>query len=790
MKCVILAGGSGDSLWPLSRRQFPKQFMKIKEGRSILQETVVRNMPFCEEFIIVTNESYKNIVNGQMKAFQSLKYRVILEGTPKGTGAAVLLGTMFANPSELVLVVNSDNLIEGDGYKDSIIEAKEYAKEGYLAVLGIKPESQSSTYGYILRDKENVKKFIARIDFDEDETEGLLGYDYDEGYLWNSGILVFRAGDMINAARRLAAELYTTCKTAKRKVPAIRRSVRFSETVMQAMPHGSIETLLLEKCDSIKVVEAHFEWMDVGNASDLAEFGNNIKSECVIKNDCDNVNIINNAPKRLVVANDLRDLVVVNTDDATYISSKKSADNIKEIIKDNLDQYETYFDYNRISYREWGIHELLNYSNGYKVKKVTVFPGMMMNLHQHELRAEYWSVVEGTATITIGTETKDYHKYESVFVPIGVKHKVANKTDSNVVIIEVGIGDSILDNDMVKIYGQDSSDNGGNYVRKDNCPIVKLDPAFKDNLWGGTKIRDVYGKKCDYDVIGESWELSAHPDGQSRIAEGYYKGMLFNDYLSIIGKEALGWKCQAQDRFPVLIKFIDAKQALSIQIHPDDEYALENENEYGKNEMWYVLDAEPGAYLYCGLSRASSKEEIEERIKNNTITEILNKIEVKKGDVVMVKAGTIHAIGAGIFICEIQQNSNCTYRMYDYDRRDKFGNPRELHIAKSLDVVNPVKYEKDNKCNVMLAHNEHYMSKRLVQCKYFEVIKYEIEDEAKIPVDEASFLSVIVIDGEGTIMTDDNDKELKFKAGESFFINAGKRNVVVKGRSTCIITHV
>lgn len=194
MKCVILAGGSGDSLWPLSRRQFPKQFMKIKEGRSILQETVVRNMPFCEEFIIVTNESYKNIVNGQMKAFQSLKYRVILEGTPKGTGAAVLLGTMFANPSELVLVVNSDNLIEGDGYKDSIIEAKEYAKEGYLAVLGIKPESQSSTYGYILRDKENVKKFIARIDFDEDETEGLLGYDYGEGYLWNSGILVFRAG--------------------------------------------------------------------------------------------------------------------------------------------------------------------------------------------------------------------------------------------------------------------------------------------------------------------------------------------------------------------------------------------------------------------------------------------------------------------------------------------------------------------------------------------------------------------------------------------------------------------
>ena len=782
MKCVILAGGSGDSLWPLSRRQFPKQFMKIKEGRSILQETVVRNMPFCEEFIIVTNESYKNIVNGQMKAFQSLKYRVILEGTPKGTGAAVLLGTMFANPSELVLVVNSDNLIEGDGYKDSIIEAKEYAKEGYLAVLGIKPESQSSTYGYILRDKENVKKFIARIDFDEDETEGLLGYDYDEGYLWNSGILVFRAGDMINAARRLASELYTTCKTAKRKVPAIRRSVRFSETVMQAMPHGSIETLLLEKCDSIKVVEAHFEWMDVGNASDLAEFGNNIKSECVIKNDCDNVNIINNAPKRLVVANDLRDLVVVNTDDATYISSKKSADNIKQIMKDNMDTYEAFFDYNRTTYKEWGIQEILNYSQGYKVRKLTVFPGMSMSLHRHEKRTEHWSIVEGIATITLGNETADYNKYESVFIPVGTKHRIANKTDKNVVVIEVGIGDNISDTDLVKIYNKDNPQASANYVRLDKSPIAKLEPAFKDNLWGGTKIRDVYGKKCDYDVIGESWELSAHPDGQSRIAEGRYKGMLFNEYLNIIGKEALGWKCQAQDRFPILIKFIDAKQALSIQIHPDDEYALENENEYGKNEMWYVVDSEPGSYLYCGLSRDASKEEILERINNNTITDILNKIEVKAGDVVMVKAGTIHAIGAGVFICEIQQNSNCTYRMYDYDRRDKFGNPRELHVNH--------KYIKDNKTEVVIARNEHFTEERLVQCKYFEVYKYDVNDEAKITVDEASFVSVLFINGSGTIETDDYEKTMEFKAGDSFFVSAGLRSIIIKGQATMVVTRV
>ncbi|MDO5381262.1 MAG: sugar phosphate nucleotidyltransferase [Eubacteriales bacterium] len=789
MKCIILAGGSGDSLWPLSRKNYPKQFMKFKEGRSLLQETVVRNMPYCDEFIIVTNEGYKNIVNGQMKVFQSLKYRVILEGAARGTAAAIMLGTLFANQSEYVLVVNSDNFIDGDGYKDAIIGAKEMAKTGAIVTVGIKPKNQAKNLGYILRDGNDVKRFISKVDFDN-MSEVDSSYSYGEGYLWNSGILVFRAGDMINTVKRIEPVLYSACKTAKRKVPAIRRAIRFPESVMRDIPHGSIEKIILEHCYRIMVMEADVTWKDIDNVCDIEPSQSEGRLEYVIKNDCSNVSVINNAQRQLVVANDLRDVVVVNTEDAVYVSSMRSADGIKEIIRDNMDRYEAFFDYNRISYRPWGIHELLNYSQGYKVKKVTVFPGMAMNLHQHELRAEYWSVVEGVATITLGSETKDYHKYESVFVPVGAKHKVANKTDKNVVIIEVGIGDNILESDLVKIYNSDSATSESNYVRTDNSPIVKLDPAFKDNLWGGTKIRDVYGKKCDFDVIGESWELSAHPDGQSRIAAGNYKGMLFNDYLTIIGKGSLGWKCQALDRFPILIKFIDAKQALSIQIHPDDEYALENENEFGKNEMWYVLDAEPGAFLYCGLSRDASKEEIEQRIENNTITEILNKIEVKRGDVVMVKAGTIHAIGAGIFICEIQQNSNCTYRMYDYDRRDKFGNPRELHVGKSLDVVVPTKYVKDSKSEVVISHNEHFTAKRLVQCKYFEVVKYDIEDEAKIPVDESSFVSVVFFDGTGTIFTDDYEDEMEFKGGESFFISAGKRNVIIKGKTTCVVTHV
>jgi mannose-1-phosphate guanylyltransferase/mannose-6-phosphate isomerase len=783
MKCVILAGGSGDSLWPLSRKNYPKQFMNIKEGRSLLQETVVRNMPFCDEFIIVTKEAYRNIVNGQMKAFQSLKYRVILEGNSKGTAAAIMLGSMLYNQSELIFTVTADNLIEGSEYKDAIIEAKELAKEGNIVSIGIKPGKANVNYGYILRQEQNVLKFIEKIKLGDEQNFG-----YDDGFLWNSGMLIYRAGDMLNAAKEYAPELYNTCRSAKRRVPAIRRTVKFSEKVMKDIPEGSIEKFILESKPDIKVVEAHIRWKDVGNVSDLDENTSVSHNDYVIKNDCDNVTVINSANRQLVVTNDVKDVVVVNTEDAVYVSSKDNVDGIKNIIQDNSEKYKTYFDYNRLSYREWGIHELLTYSEGYKVKKVTVFPGMSMNLHQHEYRSEHWAVVEGTATITLGNDTQDYHKYESVFVPIGMKHKVANKTDKNVVIIEIGIGETISENDMVKIYN--NSDTEENYIVEKNTPIVKLDPAFKDNLWGGTKLRTVFGKKCDYDVIGESWELSAHPDGQSRIATGRYKGMLFNDYLSIIGKEALGWKCQAQDRFPVLIKFIDAKQALSIQIHPDDEYALENEGEYGKNEMWYVIDCEPDSYLYCGLSKEVSKEEIEERIKNNTITEVLNRIDVKPGDVVMVKAGTIHAIGAGILICEIQQNSNSTYRMYDYDRRDKFGNPRELHVAKALDVVDTKAYVKDNNSEVMLEENENYSQERLVQCKYFECFKYEIFKEVKLVVDEASFISVLFIAGEGTITEEASGESMSYKAGDSFFISAGKRTVTISGNGKCIVTHV
>ena len=307
----------------------------------------------------------------------------------------------------------------------------------------------------------------------------------------------------------------------------------------------------------------------------------------------------------------------------------------------------------------------------------------------------------------------------------------------------------------------------------------KLSPAFKDYLWGGRKLVTDFNKKCDFEKVAESWELSTHKDGSSIISSGEFCGMSFLDYINKYGKEVLGKNALAFDFFPILIKFIDAKDSLSIQVHPDDEYAMKVEGEYGKTEMWYILDCDEGASLYYGFNREITKEEFLDRIKNNTILEVLNSVPVKKGDVFFIDSGTVHAIGPGIVICEIQQNSNTTYRVYDYDRRDKFGNARELHIEKAADVsvlkpaTPPAPYSD---------------KETLAECKYFTVKKSLVNCSRTFYTDNNCFTSVIVVDGFGTLKM--NDTELDISKGDSIFIPAQNGEYTVSGNADLIISRV
>ena len=186
--------------------------------------------------------------------------------------------------------------------------------------------------------------------------------------------------------------------------------------------------------------------------------------------------------------------------------------------------------------------------------------------------------------------------------------------------------------------------------------VLKLKPSCKDYLWGGHRLVDEYGKDYDGDILAETWELSCHPDGPSRIVNGSYAGMTLEEYIEAAGKEVLGTNCRRFRDFPILIKFIDAKQNLSIQVHPDNRYALKNEGQYGKTEMWYVMDAGKDAFLYYGFKQEISKEEFARRIQEDTLLEVLNAVPVQKGDVLFIESGTIHAIGEDILIAEIQQN--------------------------------------------------------------------------------------------------------------------------------------
>ena len=310
--------------------------------------------------------------------------------------------------------------------------------------------------------------------------------------------------------------------------------------------------------------------------------------------------------------------------------------------------------------------------------------------------------------------------------------------------------------------------------------ILKLKAATKDYLWGGNKLVTDFGKTPAGDVTAESWELSCYPGSESVIENGDFAGKTITDYISEKGKGVLGSKCGKFEDFPVLIKFIDAKKDLSLQVHPSDEYARKYENQYGKTEMWYIIDAEEDAFLYYGFKREISKEEFARRIEDQTLTEVLNPYHVKKGDVVFIESGTIHAIGAGILLAEIQQNSNVTYRVYDYGRRDKNGNLRELHVDKALEVT-----------TLAPAKRVDPVDGHIGSCKYFAVdrvtLSGKITDKITGTVSDETFLHILILDGQGRIVN--GSDELEYKKGDSFFLPAGSGNYEITGKCEALITY-
>ncbi len=302
---------------------------------------------------------------------------------------------------------------------------------------------------------------------------------------------------------------------------------------------------------------------------------------------------------------------------------------------------------------------------------------------------------------------------------------------------------------------------------------MKMKPVFKDYLWGGNKLNELFDKQSPLEITAESWEIASHSNGESTC-----DGKTIKELTAIYKEQLLGDKIYKGDdtKFPLLIKFIDAKDNLSIQVHPDDSYAYSNENgELGKTEMWYVLDAEPGAELLYGFKEAITKEQFEASIKDNTLLDYVNHVPCHKGDCFFIPSGTLHAIGKGLLIAEIQQNSDTTYRVYDYNRKDAQGNTRPLHIEKAIDVTDTTKTDVSDT-----------MSKDgvLVKCGYFTTEKITVTKKKEIEVSKDRFETVIVCEGKIVI----NDVECI--AGDCLLIPAYIGSMVLEGNGVILRSYL
>ena len=317
---------------------------------------------------------------------------------------------------------------------------------------------------------------------------------------------------------------------------------------------------------------------------------------------------------------------------------------------------------------------------------------------------------------------------------------------------------------------------------------LKLTAPLKDYIWGGTRLKEEYNKQTNLDKVAESWELSCHKDGQSLIENGPEAGKTLDRYLDEQGDSVLGKNAEKFPYFPLLIKLIDAKDNLSVQVHPDNDYAMRVEGEFGKTEMWYIVDCEPGASLIYGFKQEITREEFARRIDNGTLLEVCNQVPVKKGDVFFIDSGTLHAIGKGILLCEVQQNSNTTYRVYDYGRLGNDGKPRALHVEKAKDVTRLAPPVRGTKPELHIGLFADADVDLLAACEYFTVYHFDLKGKAELKAGRESFQSVTVLSGALHLGAAGGDVELG--KGETAFLPAGMGKYSVEGTAEFILSEV
>lgn len=446
MKNIILCGGNGTRLWPVSRTLMPKQFVKLFNGKSLFQLTVERNNKVCSSNFIISNIEQYFLAIDQLekdKLYHLEDSRFLLEPVGRNTAPAIALACFDLDPNEIVLVTPSDHLINDEVEYEKVIKlAKKLAKENNLVTFGITPEFPETGFGYIEGIKENKDLEYLDVKAFHEKPNYEIAKKYVEAgnYYWNSGMFCFKAGIFLEELKKYSLDIYEVSKKAYENKGKIEKSqIRIKKEDMLKIPANSIDYAVMEKSKIVKVIPSNIKWSDVGNFEALSE---------KLSSDEDNNFVLAKKHTELI---DVKDLIIVDTQDALLISKKGSSQKIKERVMKLKKEGSPLPDIHLKAHRPWGTYEVLVDTLGYKVKRIEVKSGKRLSLQKHFHRNEHWIVVSGTATVTVGNEMKLLRPNESTYIKMGEVHRLANDGKIPVVIIEAQVGEYTGEDDIVRL---------------------------------------------------------------------------------------------------------------------------------------------------------------------------------------------------------------------------------------------------------------------------------------------------------------------------------------------------
>ena len=446
---VILCGGSGTRLFPLSRSTNPKQFIKINGKKSLFQETVERNREMVDDILVVANEEHYFLAIDDLDEIKVNKVNYLLESIAKNTAAAIAMSCFLVEDNDILLVVPSDHIIKDtDKYKIAVEEAKALAEKNFLVTFGIKPDYPETGFGYIKANGFDVVRFIEKPDLKEAEK-----FLQQQNYFWNSGMFCFKAKILLSELKKYSPDIYDTAFKAveQRKKNPMTRVV---EELMNKIPSQSIDYAVMEKSSIVKVVQCDIGWSDVGSFDSLYkelpinEEGNTLNRMHISTNSKNNLII---GEDRLIATVDVEDLIIVNSKDTLLVAKKGSSQNVKTIVENlKVSKPELYYT-DSIGRRPWGTYTVLEDSVGYKIKRIEVKPEKRLSLQKHMHRNEHWVVVSGRATVTVNDKTFILNQNESTYIKAGEVHRLLNDTNEPLIIIEVQVGDYTGEDDIIRL---------------------------------------------------------------------------------------------------------------------------------------------------------------------------------------------------------------------------------------------------------------------------------------------------------------------------------------------------